>query len=187
MRRGARDAAIVVVLLFCASPALPGLPALVSAAQVPFEQAVRDLRSADADARLRAARMLKAAAYPEAAIPLAPLVTDPQDEVQLEAIAAELNIFLAEPIVPRKRVVFVVEMRNAVLSEPAFSAGPLAIGARPVPTEVLTALRLGARDDNPRVAIEALYAFGALGAEPAGGARRALLRASGPDIAALVG
>ena len=53
--------------------------------------------------------------------------------------------------------------------------------------EVLTALRLGARDDNPRVAIEALYAFGALGAAPSGGARRELLRASGPDISALVG
>jgi HEAT repeat protein len=56
-----------------------------------------------------------------------------------------------------------------------------------VPTEVLTALRLGARDDNPRVAIEALYAFGALGAAPTGAARRELLRVSGPDITAFVG
>jgi HEAT repeat protein len=53
--------------------------------------------------------------------------------------------------------------------------------------EVLTALRLGARDDNPRVALEALYAFGALAGQPAGRARRELLRASGPDIGALVG
>ena len=163
------------------------LPDHVVAEQLSFEEATRDLKSADPGVRLRAAQRLKQVSYLEAAIPLAALVTDPQDEVQLEAIAAELNIFLAEPIVPRKRVVFVVEVRNAVLSEPAFSAGPLAIGARPVPMEVLTALRLGARDDNPRVAIEALYAFGALGGEPTGGARRALLRSSGPDIAALVG
>lgn len=152
-----------------------------------FEQATRDLMSADPAVRLRAAQRLKQVAYLEAAIPLAALVTDPQDEVQLEAIAAELNIFLAEPIVPRKRVGFVVEVRSSVLSEPAFSAGPLAIGARRVPMEVLTALRLGARDDNPRVALEALYAFGALGAEPTGSARRELLRATGPDIGALAG
>ena len=66
-------------------------------------------------------------------------------------------------------------------AESAFSAGPLAIGARPVPIEVLTALRAGARDDNPRVALEALYAFGALAVEPSGDARRELLRATGPD------
>jgi HEAT repeat protein len=152
-----------------------------------FDEATRDLRSADPAVRLRAAQRLKQVPYLEAAIPLAALVTDPQDEVQLEAIAAELNIFLAEPIVPRKRVGLVVEVRNAVLAEPAFSAGPLAIGPRPVPTEVLTALRLGVRDANPRVALEALYAFGALAAEAAGSARRELLRVSGPDIAALIG
>jgi HEAT repeat protein len=53
--------------------------------------------------------------------------------------------------------------------------------------ELLTALRLGARDESPRVALEALYAFGALGSEASGAARQALLRASGPDIAAFVG
>ena len=167
------------------SPARPGLPALphlpdrAVAGQMSFEQATRDLTSADPAVRLRAAQRLKQVAYLEAAIPLAALVTDPQDEVQLEAIAAELNIFLAEPIVPRRR--------GAVLSEQAFSAGAFALGERPVPMEVLTALRLGARDENPRVALEALYAFGVLAAEPAGSARRALLRASGPDIGAFVG
>ena len=146
---------------------------------MPFEQAMRDLASADAAVRLRAVQRLRQAAYLEAAIPLAALVTDPQDEIQLEAIAAELNIFLAEPIAARKR--------GAILSEQAFSAGPPALGVRPVPMELLTALRLGARDESPRVALEALYAFGALGSEAAGAARQALLRASGPDIAAFVG
>ena len=146
---------------------------------MPFEQAMRDLTSADPGVRLRAAQRLKQVAYLEAAIPLAALVNDPQDDVQLEAIAAELNIFLAEPLAARKR--------GSVLSEQAFSAGTLALGERPVPTEVLTALRLGARDENPRVALEALYAFGALASEPAGSPRRALLRDSGPDIAAFVG
>ena len=110
------------------------------AAQVPFEQVAADLSSADAAVRLRAARQLKEAAYPEAAVPLARLVTDPVDEVQLEAIAAELNIFLAEKIVPRRRVGLVIEVRNNIAADRAFSQGPLALGPRPVPDEVLTAL-----------------------------------------------
>ncbi len=67
------------------------IPALVPA-QIPFEQAEKDLASTDARTRLRTVQMLKEAAYPEAAVPLARLISDPQDEVQLEAIAAELNI-----------------------------------------------------------------------------------------------
>ena len=38
--------------------------------------------------------------------PLSKLVVDPQDDVQLAAMAAEVNIFLAEKIVSRKRVGF---------------------------------------------------------------------------------
>ena len=185
MKNNHRRAAVALALLVSALPALPGLPAL--SAQVPFEQASADLASPDAGTRLRAVQLLKQAAYPEAAVPLAALVTDPQDSIQLEAIAAELNIFLAEPIVPKKRVAFIVEVRNAVQAEPAFAAGPNALGPRPVPLEVLTALRIAARDENPRVAIEALYAFGALAVQPGGSARRDLLRATGPDISAFIG
>ena len=54
-----------------------------------------------------------------------------------------------------------------------------------MPAEVLTALRTAARDDNPRVALEALYAFGALAAKPTARRRRELLRAVGPDLAAI--
>lgn len=187
MKRASRCAGVLFVLGLSLPglPALPGLPDL--SAQVPFEQATKDLASPDPATRLRTVQMLKQAAYPEAAVPLAALVTDAQDDIQLEAIAAELNIFLIERIVPKKRVGLVVEVRNAVQAEPVFSAGPSAIGARPVPIEVLTALRAGARDDNPRVALEALYAFGVLAVEPSGSARRDLLRASGPDVAAFIG
>jgi HEAT repeat protein len=173
-------------------PALPGHPArpalsVHALAQVPFEQAARDLASPDAATRLRAVQLLKEAAYPEAAIPLAPLITDADDGVQLEAIAAELNIFLAEPVVPRKRVALVVEVRHSVVAESAFSAGPLAIGALTVPPEVLTALRTAARDENPRVALESLYAFGVVAVDAAGPVRQELLRVSGPEIATLTG
>jgi HEAT repeat protein len=145
----------------------------LTSTQVSFEAAINDLASPDAGTRLRAVQLLKPVAYPEAAVPLAALVMDPQDDVQLAAIAAEVNIFLAEPVVTKKRVALVVEVRNAVQAEAAFSAGPYALGSRPVPAEVLTALRTAARDQNPRVAIEALYAFGVVAVSRAS-------RAAGP-------
>ena len=156
-------------------------------AQIPFEQAISDLKSTDPDVRFRAAQMLKEAAHPEAAIPLARLVTDPVDDVQLQAIAAEVNIFLAEKIVVRKRVGFIVEVRNPIVAETAFTSGPLVLGPRPVPPEVLSALRAAAADNHPRIALEALYAFGTLAVQPGGAARRELLRASAPSLTALTG
>jgi HEAT repeat protein len=163
------------------------LGAQTTSAQVPFEQVTADLSSADPVVRLRAARLLEEAAYPEAAVPLARLVTDPVDAVRFEAIAAELNIFLAEKIVPRRRVGLVIEVRNRVAADALFSQGPLAIGPRPVPDEVLTALAAAARDTNPRLAIEAVYAFGTLAVEPGGTRRRELLRKMGPNLASMVG
>jgi HEAT repeat protein len=166
-----------------------GLAGCASAvvAQVPFEQATRDLSNPDAGTRLRAVRMLKEAAYPEAAVPLAALVTDPEDNVQFEAIWAELNIFLTERVTEKQRVGLVIEKRNRIAAEAAFSAGPLALNGNPVPLEVLTALRTAVRDDNPRVALEALYAFGTLASDSPGGARRELLAASGPELAGMLG
>ena len=172
-------------VLMSSRPAYPALQAVP--AQASFEQAAKNLTSADRATRLRAVQLLKETTYPEAAIPLAAAVTDADDAIQLEAIAAELNIFLADPVVTRKRVALVIEKRGAVQAEPAFALGPNALDARPVPREVLTALRTTARDDNPRVAIEALYAFGVLAVQPGGAMRRDLLRAAGPDIAAFIG
>jgi HEAT repeat protein len=56
-----------------------------------------------------------------------------------------------------------------------------------VPVEVLDALRKAARDDNPRVRLEAVYAFGALAVEAGGSRRVRLLAESGPDLAAMIG
>jgi HEAT repeat protein len=56
-----------------------------------------------------------------------------------------------------------------------------------VPLEVLNALLATVRDDNPRVGLEALYAFGTLAVEPTGTARVTILRAAGPSLAALIG
>ena len=89
----------------------------------------------------------------------------------------------------KKKVALVVEVRNSVQAEAAFSAGSNALGALAVPMpKCSTALRTAARDDNPRVsAIEALYAFGTLAIDPGGVQRRDMLRAAGPDLAAFIG
>ena len=156
-------------------------------AQVTFESTVAELSSPDQGKRLKAVQMLKAAAYPEAALPLAPLVLDAFDDVQLEAIGAELNIFLADKIVPKKRVGLVVEVRNHIEAEPTFSAGPSALGAARVPSVVLTSLATASRDPNARVAVEAMYAFGALANETPAADRTGVLSQSGPILAASIG
>ena len=154
---------------------------------VTFEEAVTGLRSEDAGTRRRAAQALKQAAYPEAAVPLARTIGDAEDAVQMEAIAAELNIFLTERVVARKRVALIVEVRNQISALSVFDQGAGALDPRPVPTEVLTALRAAAHDNNLRVAVEALYAFGALADNAYGPDRRELLAASAAELASVLG
>ncbi|HEX4347565.1 MAG TPA: hypothetical protein VHZ73_08330, partial [Vicinamibacterales bacterium] len=88
--------------------------ALPAAAQIPFEQTVADLKSPNADTRFRAVQLLKDAAYPEAALPLATAIGDKDPDVQIEAMAGELNIFLAEKVTSRRRVGLVIERRNKI-------------------------------------------------------------------------
>ena len=70
---------------------------------------MQELGNPQVAVRLRALRLLKDAAYPEAAVRIAVLLADADDQVQLEAVAAELNIFLAEQVVTRKHVALVIE------------------------------------------------------------------------------
>lgn len=182
----AAHAALWWAVLAWAALAAP-VPGAQLGAQEPFERVVAQLDSRDTGARLRAARLLKESAYPEAAVPLAKVVTDPDAGVQFEAIAAELNIFLADKVVPKKRVGFVVEVRNTIAAEACFTAGPLTLGPRPVPAVALSALRTASMDHNARVGLEALYALGTLGYEPVGVRRRELLATSGPNLAAMIG
>jgi HEAT repeat protein len=154
---------------------------------VTFEQTVDDLRNDDPAVRLKAVRALEQSAYPEAAVPLAALISDPQGAIRLEAIRAELNLFLVDKIVPRKRVGFIVEVRNSISAEAAFTAGPDALEPIEVPPDVLNALRMAAHDQNPQIALEALYAFGTLASSANGPARTAVLAAAAPDLAGMLG
>ena len=95
-----------------------------SAQQARFDDVVRNLRNPDPKVRLSAVRLLRESKYPEAAAPIAALVTDPVDQIQLEAIAAELSFFLVEDVPAKKRVAL-----WSRCATPAQAAGGVRAGA----------------------------------------------------------
>ena len=178
---------VAVAIVLCFLPALPGWRGAPLTGQVTFESTIADLRSPDSGTRLRAVQMLKGTPYSEAAVPIAPLIVDSFDEIQLAAIAAELNIFLANPLTPKRRVGLLVELRKRIDAQSIFSAGPSVLGPDRVPAPVLISLAKASRDPNARVAVEALYAFGALANDASGADRRLILTEAGPILAATIG
>jgi len=183
---GRRIASVCVCaawLLLADRPAWAQAPAPT----VAFEQMVAELGHEDPNVRLRAVRALKQAAYPEAAVPLTRSLNDPEDAIQTDAIAAEINLHLAVPLVPRKRVGLLIEVRTDISAAGLFKQGSGVLHPRPVELPVLTALRAVLRDDNPRVAVEALYAFGLLADNVYGADRRRLLTESAAELGAAVG
>lgn len=134
---------------------------VAAAAQVSFNEVVRQLKSPDVRTRLEAMRALREGGYPEASVPLASLLTDPEDEVQLEAIDTEVGLFLERAIVRKRKVAGVIEVRDRTGIEGLFDSGPTP--ARPVPGEVLAGLAAAMADANPRIRLNATYALGVLG------------------------
>jgi len=137
-----------------------------SAQQFRFEDVVRNLRNPDPKTRLAAVRLLRDAKYPEAIAPMAPLVLDPADEIQLEAIAAELGFFLNQDVRTKKMVAFVVEKRVSGIALAAFELGPLVVWPRAVPEELVTSLLQAVDDESPKVRLEAMYAVGVVAKPP---------------------
>jgi HEAT repeat protein len=151
--------AVTVVL------AVFGVPP-TGAQQIRFDDVIRNLRNPDPNVRMDALRLLRDARYPEAIMPIAPLLNDPVDAIQLEAIAAELSFFTADDVSPRKRVAFVFEKRSAGHAAAAFEAGPLLALPRPAPPEVIRGLLQAVDDEHARVRIESIYALGVIGRPP---------------------
>jgi HEAT repeat protein len=140
--------------------------AAVGAQPARFDDVVRNLRNPDPKARLNAVRLLREAKYPEAIVPLDPLVNDPLDPIQLEAIAAELSFFLVNDLPGRRKVGLVIEVRNRGTAAEAFELGPLAVWPRPAPPELVTALLKAVDDENARVRLEAIYAAATIARGP---------------------
>ncbi len=145
--------------------------------QLRYDDVVRNLRNPDPEERLAAVRLLRESKHLESIEPIAPLVLDPMDGVQLAAIDTELSFYLVDDVPGRRRVALIVEVRNAGRAETAFSSGPLAVWPRPVPGSLLTNLLAAVDDENQRVRIEALYTFGAIAPPAAGAYAEALIKA----------
>jgi HEAT repeat protein len=164
--------------ILCACALAAAIPDLVSTQPARFDDVVRNLRHPEPKVRVAAIRLLREAKYPEAIVPMAPLVNDPVDAVQLEAVAAELSFFLIEDVPARRKVAFLVEVRSRGAALTAFDLGPLAVWPRPAPPELITALLTALDDENARIRIEAIYAVGAIAGRPlTGEAEQQLIKA----------
>jgi HEAT repeat protein len=138
----------------------------VRAQQLRFDDVVRNLRNPDPKARLSAVKLLREAKYPEAITPIAPLINDAVDEIQMEAIAAELSFFVGDEVKSRHMIGFVVERRNPAVAASVFDLGPAVVWPRKVPTELTASLIQAIDDESPRVRLEAIYALGVIGRAP---------------------
>jgi HEAT repeat protein len=135
--------------------------------QYSFEEVASGLKHPDPATRLRAIQILKDANYIEAAAPIAVVLEDPDDRVQLAAIDAERALFTSRPLSRRKKIGFIVEVRSADPGGLALGDSQIALLPRRVPPAVLSGLTAAMRDQNPRVRLEAMYLFGLLA--PRGG------------------
>jgi HEAT repeat protein len=152
--------------ILCLAAAALSIAAMSGAQQLRFDDVVRNLRNPDPKIRVSAVRLLRDAKYPEAIAPLTPLVLDPFDDIQLEAIDAELSFFLEQDVKSKRMVAFVVEKRTSAMAAAAFDLGPLAVWPRPVPAELVTALLQAVDDENQKVRLEAIYALGVIAKGP---------------------
>jgi HEAT repeat protein len=154
-----------LVRLMVFVPALVATAAVAAVAQQParFEDVVRNLRNPDPKIRISAVRLLREAGYAEAISPLAALINDPVNAIQLEAIDSELSFFLLKPVPKKKRVALVLEVRTEGHAPAAFKLGPLAVWPKVVPAELVDALLQAVDDENKNVRLEAIYTLGVIG------------------------
>lgn len=153
-------------------------PSTTAAQPLAFEDVVRNLRNPDPEMRMSAVRLLRDAKYPEALLPMAPLVNDPVNEIQLEVIAAELSFFLVEDVPAKRKVAFFIEVREDGQAPRAFEMGPLAAWPKRAPEELIEALVKAIDDEDPRVRREAIYTLGVIGEGAIAGERAASLIAA---------
>jgi HEAT repeat protein len=141
-------------------------PCAVAQTAPDHAEAIRNLRNPDTRARLSALRTLRDAQHVPAAIPVAALVVDPVDAVQLEAIAAELSFYVVREAPVRRRVGLIVEVRSKGQAAQLFERGVLATWPDSAPAEVVDALIRAVDDENPRVRMEAIHAVGVIARPP---------------------
>jgi HEAT repeat protein len=134
----------------------------------PFEDVAAEIASPDAKVRVHAMRTLNKAGHPDAIKYIARLLTDPSDDIQLEALDTLLGFYLPEVPARSKRVAMVIEVEGGSRAARAFEQGPFILLPRPAPPELKKGLAGAMRDENPEIKLEAIYALGALVPPPAG-------------------
>jgi HEAT repeat protein len=137
-------------------------PAIASAQELAYEDVVRNLRNPDPEVRVSAVRLLREAKYPEAVVPLAALINDPIDEIQLEAMSAELSFFVTKAMPTKRKIAFVLERRASNHASRAFDMGPFVPIANRPPAELVKGLLNAVDDENGDVRMEAIYTLGAI-------------------------
>jgi HEAT repeat protein len=153
-----------------------GRRGFVEAAQVrPFEDAVRELESENPSTRRKAMRELARVGHPDAIGPIAGLVADPINDIQLEAIETLLDFYLLDIPAKTRRVAGVIEVGRGSRAEEAFELGPFVVLPRPVPEALKEGLARAIRDEEKRIQLEATYALGAIVPPPAGDIAEAAL------------
>ena len=152
------QAAISIVAMFVVS----GFSRTVIAQQHSFDEVASGLKHPDAATRLRAIQILKDADYPEAAVPIAAVLGDADDRVQLAAIDAEKSLFMSRAVPRKKRIGFVIEVRTVAGGESA-AVGQLALKPRAIPPQVLAGLAGALRDRTPGVRAKATNLAALLG------------------------
>jgi HEAT repeat protein len=138
----------------------------LAAARVPAQDmsaAIAALRDPNAGRRIDALRQLNMAAHAPAAEYVAPLVTDPDDQVQFAAIDAELTFHLIEPVAERRGMGV-----NRSRAQEAFDAGPLVRSAGRAPAMLVDQLITAIADRNARIRFDALHALGVIAEPPLG-------------------
>lgn len=169
MRR--RYAGIVAVTLVAGAAAGAPRPALAQAKTTdvrPFEDVVRDLDSHEPKVRVEGMRALARAGHPEAIGSIAKLLTDPVEDIQVEAVDTLLNFYLVDIPTKSRRVAGVLEVGRGSRAEAAFELGPFVLLPRPVPDALKVGLAGIMRDDWARLRTEATWALGTMVPPPAG-------------------
>jgi HEAT repeat protein len=152
----------------CAIPERGLFAATTQQSVRPFEEIARDIQSVHADVRRDAMRTLAKGGHPDAIAAIALLLTDPVEEIKVEAIDTLIGFYMIDVPKKSKRVAFVIEVDGGSRAERAFARGPFILLPRPSPESLKKGLASAMRDVNPKIRLEATYALGALVPPPVG-------------------
>ena len=152
-------AAVVALLVIIAGVVVQP----VRGQDVAYEDVVAWLKSKDAKVRIDALGLLARAGYIDAVVPVVPLIDDPVADVQAQAIATAVSLFLADEGYTRAFASPIAKSKDASLPLLAFAQGPGATVANLPQASLMMALAGAMASSTPRVRFDAMYAVGVLG------------------------